>query len=290
MRLRAVELEVTGAAEAAAFLESHWGLPPAGTQGAVRYFRGTGEHPYILSVAQADTPAVGAVTFAGTPAEIDEIRSRAAAAGVRVEQVATFDTPGGGSGLVVHGPESQAYRFVTESAPLPTVDDRDKPVQITHAVMNSADVAACECFVEGVLGFRVSDRTRAMTFVRCNRKHHALAFAHSDGGSLNHVAFEMPDLESVMRGIGRMRDAGVPCVWGPGRHGPGNNVFGYFIAPFGGIIEYTAEVSEVGDDYRVGAPEDWKWPPGRIDHWGVSTKDAAKTAAAERHFRFRAAA
>jgi hypothetical protein len=92
-----------------------------------------------------------------------------------------------------------------------------------------------------------------------------------------------------MRGFGRMRDAGFQSIWGPGRHGPGNNVFGYFIAPFGAVIEYTAEVSEVPEDYKVGGPEDWKWPPGRIDHWGVSMKDVAKAAIAERNYRFPAA-
>ena len=105
--------------------------------------------------------------------------------------------------------------------------------------------------------------------------------------SLNHIAFEMTDVDAVMRGIARLREAGYEAVWGPGRHGPGNNVFGYFIAPYGGVIEYTAEVSEVGDDYRVGTPEDWKWPPGRIDHWGISKKDTAKTGPAEQVLRFK---
>ena len=36
------------------------------------------------------------------------------------------------------------------------------------------------------------------------------------------------DIDGVMRGIGRMRDAGKDPVWGPGRHGPGNNRFVYF--------------------------------------------------------------
>ena len=63
---------------------------------------------------------------------------------------------------------------------------------------------------------------------------------------------------------------------------------GYFIAPHGGVVEYTAEVGEVGEDYKVGGPEDWKWPPGRTDHWGVSKKDTARICAAERTFRFRA--
>jgi catechol 2,3-dioxygenase len=36
--------------------------------------------------------------------------------------------------------------------------------------------------------------------------------------TLNHVVFEMPDSDSVMRGIGRMKDSGYPVEWGPGRH------------------------------------------------------------------------
>ena len=85
-------------------------------------------------------------------------------------------------------------------------------------------------------------------------------------------------------GIGRLRDAGFPPVWGPGRHGPGNNVFGYFIGPHGGVIEYTAEVEEIGDDYPVGGPEKWKWPQGRTDHWGVSARDDKRIHAAERAY------
>jgi 2,3-dihydroxy-p-cumate/2,3-dihydroxybenzoate 3,4-dioxygenase len=159
-------------------------------------------------------------------------------------------------------------------------------VQITHVVLNCKDVPAVERFAIDVLGFQVSDRTRHMTFVRCNRKHHALAYAHSDVSCLNHVAFEMQNIDAVMRGLSRMREAGIDTVWGPGRHGPGNNVFSYFIAPFGAVIEYTAEVSEVGDDYKVGTPDDWKWPPGRVDHWGLSKKDTAAISAAERNWPF----
>jgi hypothetical protein len=79
-----------------------------------------------------------------------------------------------------------------------------------------------------------------------------------------------------MKNIGRLRDLGLQPAWGPGRHGPGNNVFAYFITPFGASMEYTAEVQQVDDSYRVGTPDDWKWPPNRIDHWGVSTRDNAR--------------
>jgi len=151
-------------------------------------------------------------------------------------------------------------------------------------VLNSNDADAAERFAIDELGFRLSDRTRHMGFVRCNRVHHCIAYARAGFTSLHHIAFEMADIDGVMRGIGRMRDAGFPPVWGPGRHGPGNNVFGYFIGPHGGVIEYTAEVEEVGDDYKVGGPADWKWPPGRTDHWGVANRDNERIGKAEKTF------
>ena len=140
--------------------------------------------------------------------------------------------------------------------------------------------------MEDVLAFRVSDRTKAMVFVRCNESHHSTAFARAGFSSLNHIAFEMDDLDAVMRGIGRLRDHAMAPAWGPGRHGPGANAFAYFIAPFGAVVEFSTAVEKVPDDYRVGAPEDWTWPEGRIDQWGLSDKDTAALRAAEERFRF----
>jgi 2,3-dihydroxy-p-cumate/2,3-dihydroxybenzoate 3,4-dioxygenase len=276
MRLRSVELELADVAQAADFLERVWGLVPAGSSGATRFFRGTGDHPYILSIAKSPAPAVAAITFSGTADEIAKLG----------KANTSYDVPGGGRGFEIRGPEAQNYRFIVEESRAAPVSEKDKPIQLTHAVINAVDVETSERFAVERLGFKVSDRTAHMRFLRCNRKHHCVAYAKSEFASLNHIAFEMRDLDAVMRGMTRLREAGFESVWGPGRHGPGNNVFGYFIAPYGGVVEYTAEVSEVGDDYKVGGPDDWKWPPGRMDHWGLSRKDTARTSAAERVLRF----
>jgi 2,3-dihydroxy-p-cumate/2,3-dihydroxybenzoate 3,4-dioxygenase len=278
MRLRSVELELPDVARAADFLSGAWGLLPAGSSGGTQFFRGTGNHPYILSITRASVPAVTAITFSGSEPELEKISS----------PNTTYDVPGGAKGFEIRGPEAQNYRFIVESETAEPIADRERPIQLTHAVVNTADQDAAERFAVEKLGFIVSDRTAHMRFLRCNRKHHCVAYAKAALPSLNHIAFEMSGVDAVMRGIARLREAGYEAVWGPGRHGPGNNVFGYFIAPYGGVIEYTAEVSEVGDDYRVGTPEDWKWPPGRIDHWGISKKDTAKTGPAEQVLRFRA--
>jgi catechol 2,3-dioxygenase-like lactoylglutathione lyase family enzyme len=187
---------------------------------------------------------------------------------------------------MVQLPEGEVLRFLHGDTTVAPIEGRDLPVKLTHVVMNSADAEATADFAEAVLGFKVSDRTKGMVFVRCNTSHHSTAFARAGFTSLNHIAFEMNDLDAVMRGIGRLRDAGWTPAWGPGRHGPGDNVFAYFIAPFGAVVEFSTAVEIVPDDYRVGVPEDWTWPEGRIDQWGMSDKDMANLGVAERNFRY----
>jgi catechol 2,3-dioxygenase len=77
-----------------------------------------------------------------------------------------------------------------------------------------------------------------------------------------------------------MVDHGFPIGWGVGRHGPGDNVFAYFVDPSGIVIEYTAEVLQVDDGYRAKGPSEWVWPPGRTDQWGIAPpkSEACKTA------------
>jgi catechol 2,3-dioxygenase-like lactoylglutathione lyase family enzyme len=252
VRLQSVDLRVPDLEATARFFTDVWGL----TRVPGNKLRGTDALPYLVGLEQGD-PAVISITFSG-------------------------DTD-----RLVKGPQGETYRFVREERASPLPAHRDQPIRLSHVVLNSADVDASERFATSQLGFRVSDRTRHMTFLRCNNVHHCIAYARAGYSSLNHVAFEMANVDGVMRGIGRLRDAGFPCVWGPGRHGPGNNVFGYFVGPHGGLVEYTSEVSEAGDDYRVGSPEDWKWPPGRIDQWGLSQKDTARTDAAERAYTWK---
>jgi len=287
MRLRSVELELPQAEVARQFLTEVWGLIEAGRTAGSVFLRATGDHPYVMALSDSNAPTIASITFSGTEDEIQRMFERAATADVRHDERVQYDEPGAPRGFRVEGNEGQVFRFVTDSEPAAALPlEPDRPIQLTHAVMNARDRDACTRFALDVLGFKLSDRTRGMSFIRCDRTHHAIAFADSDITSLNHLAFEMTDLDAVMRGIGRMKAHGHASVWGPGRHGPGNNVFGYFVSPFGAVIEYTAEIARVDDNYRVGGPEDWAWPPNRTDQWGVTGKDSARMGQAERLFRF----
>jgi catechol 2,3-dioxygenase-like lactoylglutathione lyase family enzyme len=285
MRLRSIELNVPDAPAARAFFTDVWGLADAGPVGETQYLRGSGPLPYLVALTEADAPSIRSTTFVGTPEEVSDIAIRAHAVGAPVRDVVSTD-PGGGQGVLVQLPEGEVLRFLHGDTLAQPIEGRDLPVKLTHVVMNSADAEATADFAEAVLGFRVSDRTKGMVFVRCNASHHSTAFARAGFTSLNHIAFEMADLDAVMRGIGRLRDHGAKPAWGPGRHGPGDNVFAYYIAPFGAVVEFSTAVEIVPDDYKVGAPEDWTWPEKRIDQWGVSDKDVASLGVAERTFRY----
>jgi catechol 2,3-dioxygenase-like lactoylglutathione lyase family enzyme len=283
-----VELEMPRADAAVEFLTGPWGLVKAGSRGRTTWLRGTGDHPYVMAVTEASSPAVVSVTFSGPKPELERIRSRAAKAGIAIAPAAAeLDEPGAPAGFRITGPEGQNYRFVTDKKPAAPINDPDRPIGLTHVPISASDADACTKFALGVLGFKLTDQTRFMDFIRCDSTHHSLAYVRSGFPAVHHMAFEMQDLDAVMRGVGRLKDAGIEPAWGPGRHGPGNNVFAYYVAPFGAVIEYTSEIERVNARYKVGGPDDWKWPPGRTDHWGLSKRDDAKLHAAERTFRFR---
>ena len=286
MKLRSIELALPDPASAAAFMIDVWGMAPGEVRGQTHYLRGSGSFPYLVALEQSDSEFVRSTTFVCDEAELAALAKRVEASGLPARPV-TSDDPGGGHGLVVELPEGELLRFLAGTTELASIAGKDLPVKLTHVVFNSADAEATGLTAERVLDFRVSDRTKGMVFVRCNDSHHSTAFARAGFASLNHVAFEMADIDAVMRGIGRLRDHGDAPAWGPGRHGPGANVYAYFIAPFGPVIEFSTAVEKVPADYRTGEPDDWTWPPNRIDQWGMSDKDFAGLRAAEERFRFR---
>ena len=286
MKLRSIELALPHAAEAAAFLTDIWGMAPAEVRGDTHYLRGSGSYPYLVALQESADSYVRSTTFTCSPARLAQLKRSVAEANLPARPVTSND-PGGGHGIIVELAEGELLRLLADSSEVAPIEGRDLPVKLTHVVFNSVDAEATGHLVEQALGLRVSDRTKGMVFVRCNESHHSTAFARAGFSSLNHIAFEMADMDAVMRGIGRLRDHGLDPAWGPGRHGPGANVFAYFIAPFGPVIEFSTAVEKVPEDYKPGAPEDWTWPEGRIDRWGMSDKDLAGLRAAEEKFRHR---
>ena len=289
--LRSVEIGLPDVSAAEAFYVNSWHLGVAARTASTVYLRGTGAAHHLLSITHTAQPALLAVTLnSASRADVDALASTVPAhGGTLLRAPGPMAEPGGGYGIAFKDPQGRIMRAVCEDARhADAAVVRDRPEKLSHVVMNSHDAPAAQAFYERALGFKLSDRTRIMAFMRCNSDHHNIAFTDADNDCLNHIAFLMPDLDSVMRGGGRMKDAGHAIQWGPGRHGPGNNLFNYFLGPADFVIEYTAEVSTVDESYRTGMPDDWKWPPGRIDHWGIGAPQTAELKAAQRKIGFAA--
>jgi catechol 2,3-dioxygenase-like lactoylglutathione lyase family enzyme len=293
--LRSVALTVPDLQAAEVFYTQVWKLVVSARGNGVIYFRGSGTDDHLLALHQAPgLPQILKISLrARSAAALQAVTEATVAAGGAVERAAALATdPAGGQCVVIRDSEGRRFEIVHGDA-LRTADTpapADRPQRLAHAVINAASVPTAQSFLEGALGFVLADRTRIMAFMNCNQDHHSLALGDTDNNALNHIAFVMPTLDAVMRGGGRMKDAGHAIEWGPGRHGPGDNAFNYFIDPFGIVIEYTAEVEQIDESYQPGAPADWAWVAGRFDHWGISAPPSARLKEAQRAVRFASAA
>ena len=291
--LRSVEIGLADLPAAEAFFTETWNLSVAAREGGVVYLRGTGADHHLLALHPRPASQLLSVTLRAASREALDVleRNTPTHGGTVLHARGPVSEPGGGEALTVVDPQGRILRFVHgDTQHADTQEQRDRPSRLAHAVMNSQDVAEVQPFYENALGFRLSDRTRIMAFLRLPQPdlgdHHSIALADADNNCLNHIAFVMPSMESVMRGGGRMKDAGYAIEWGPGRHGPGDNTFNYFVGPGGFVIEYTADVEQVGDAYVARGPQDWKWPPGRLDQWGIAVGPTPRLKEAQRQIAF----
>ncbi len=266
------------------FYNDLWGLKTVAAGDGVSYLRATGAAHHVLVLHQRNERQLVCINFeAADKAAVDALCAQVKDAHLTVAtDPAALSQPGGGYGFLFQDAEGRFMRIASDIARHgDTADECDRPRKISHVVLNCTDVAKASEFFGGVLGFKVADETERMIFMRCNADHHSIALVYSDHSSLHHIAYEMPSIDGVMRGAGRLKEGGIDMAWGVGRHGPGNNVFSYFIEPSGSTVEYTTDILQIDDSYKVGKPEDWTWPPGRIDHWGIAQgpveelKDAA---------------
>lgn len=289
--LRSVDLLVPDLAAAERFYTATWGLAVAAREGARIWLHATGADCHVLCLAEAPQAAIRSVTFrAADAAALDAVLGMAQRAGATVlAHPAPLAEPGGGLAATLRDPSGFVLRLVAgDAARTPDPPARDRADRLAHVNLNCTDVDATARFFEAGLGFRLADRSKLMAFERCNSDHHAVVLAEAPVDGLNHVAFNMPGWECVMRASGRLIDAGFPIAWGPGRHGPGDNVFAYFVDPFGIVVEYTAEVEQVADDHVARGPDFWVWPPGRTDQWGIAPPKPEATKKAQLAIRFAA--
>lgn len=137
--------------------------------------------------------------------------------------------------------------------------DPVRPSNLTHVVYTSPDQPTTLRFFTDVIGFEISDQVPGIiAFTRCGEVHHNLAIQDAPVAFPHHIAFEVDDVDDVVRGGQAMVDADPDRhMWGIGRHAIGSNWFWYLREPGGTFVEYTSDIDRISaqDLYR---PKDWQ--------------------------------
>lgn len=267
--LRGIVMRAPGIAATRAFYVDNWGLAPAGEEQGIVYLRGTGPEPFIYGLKDAPVYGIEYVHFAMPDrAAMAALHAQALAQGATVlGDPAPFDDIAKGWGFEILDPDDRRLRFRCEAAEVAPLEHWAKPRKVSHVVLNTADMDGVQDWYCRVLGFRVSDYSAdQMVFLRCASDHHSIALVRGHYPSVNHVAFELPSINEFMRSIGRMKEKGLFATWGPGRHGPGDNPFAYYVSPSGYVIEFTSELQQI--DEATHEPQVWpRDVPEKMDRW-----------------------
>jgi catechol-2,3-dioxygenase len=255
------------------FFTDSWGLGLTEEAPGVLYLRGAEPSHHILALHDAEREE-NAVEHVGLQVRDRDDLERAADAlargGVEImTPPGPSPEPGQARAMRFRDPAGQVVELYTE--PEGVYDDYGnrevKPTKLSHVVLHVPDIDAAVAFYTEVLGFRLIDwNGHWMAFLNCGSDHHSLAFVAGKQAKLDHVAFEVRDWLDLAKGIYYLGERGVPRVWGPGRHGPGNNVFSYFHDSEANMVEYTCEIQQVDESY---VPRVWQPTQKEQDFWRV---------------------
>lgn len=143
--------------------------------------------------------------------------------------------------------------------------------KIGHVVLQVADMARSVDFYVGVLGMEISDvyaedmMPGGMTFLRFSPDHHGLALVGGLDGparntELNHVAFEVANLDEVLRARDHLRKAGVQIDF-DGRRRAGCQFAVEFRDPDNHRLEIYWGIDQVGIPGTARPADQWKGSP-----------------------------
>ncbi|WP_371398244.1 VOC family protein [Fretibacter rubidus] len=208
---------------------------------------------YSVRLRQTDEPRIDVISWSAKDrAEVDALVPQIEKAGGKIiSQPHELESLGGGYGFRFFDMNGFTTEVSTgfETREPETLEAGDpRPEKISHVVLHSPNHKGYVEFYEKALGFKVSDWLGDfMCFLRCNEWHHRLAILPGPP-AFNHVAYDVPDVDAVMKAVPRLRETNGDIAWGPGRHTAGNNVFSYYVTPAGYAVEYTCDLEAVDDE------------------------------------------
>jgi catechol 2,3-dioxygenase-like lactoylglutathione lyase family enzyme len=256
------------------------GLVLAGRENG-RAFLATKVGDLVVQLEEGDASRCARLAFQAAPdADLDELRRGIEAENLRCE-MRNDASPGIPKMLAFEDPKGTvcevftAQTAISNNQPVSGIG----PIKLGHLAFVVDEPKKYADFYCRVLGFRVSDWIDDFfVFLRCGPDHHTVNFVRGKRLQMHHIAFELKDFAHIQAACDFLGLNKIPLIWGPGRHGPGHNVYTYHRNPDDQIIEMFTELDKMLDESlgyfdprpwhrdRPQKPKVWSLP---TDLWGL---------------------
>jgi catechol 2,3-dioxygenase-like lactoylglutathione lyase family enzyme len=270
-RLRSPDLDA-----AEEFL-THFGMIRAARTPTALYMRGTDAHHHLHVTEKGDHAFVGLAYYAASPDDLEKLAKQPGASPVEA-----IDEPGGGRRVRLREPNGYQIEVVYGIEALPAIPVPEQPMntgtqplaragqlmrlrksptpikRMGHGVLGTPKVRETAQWFRDTLGFIASDDVYAGdkdnligSFNRCDRgdeyvDHHTLFCVRNERAGLNHMSFEVPDVDAVFKDHQYLKGLGkYDHMWGVGRHLLGSQVYDYWADPWGRVHERWADTDRL---------------------------------------------
>jgi len=265
-----VALKTRDVERQAAFYTGMVGLGETERDAAGRvYLRCNANHHALVLIPSSESGIDHYALDLGSPAALESAASALTKAGISYETKAPGKL-GQGPSLRLRDPDGYNVELIGGAAQVsPNYGPRAvQPRKLGHITLLVDDCKRSADFYSEVLGFRVSDWVDDIfLWMRCNPDHHGLAFAKTGSIKMHHFAFEVIDFSYLARQAEHLMQNGYTLLYGPGRHGPGQNQFEYFRDPEQNLVEFMCDIQQIWDDATY-VPRVWNSKEPWVNLWG----------------------
>lgn len=144
-----------------------------------------------------------------------------------------------------------------------------RPYALQHIALQTPRLEEMADFYTEMLGFDVSDwLLRECVWLRCNNNHHTVILMQGKQ-AIDHVGFTISDGPELLRWSDYLSRHQTPILWGPGRHGAGQDLFVCFADSEGIHIELSTGLQQYYDHDVTTPPRLWHTRVAAHNLWGT---------------------
>lgn len=114
----------------------------------------------------------------------------------------------------------------------------------------------------------VSDWIGPCPLLRVNPRHHQMALFATDHKGIQHINYQVAEVDDVMRSYYFMKENDIKIVFGPGRHATSGGIFLYFEGHDGVIFEYSNSDRKIIESPEEHRPRQFPLHPSSFCVWG----------------------